>query len=71
MDTGTVYVIEGDEGAAGAPGAPASESRVTELLSGRELRWVPRCRCTCLSSCTRALPSSAAALCKVVARLPT
>lgn len=49
IDTGTVYVIEGDDGgtaggtagAAGAAGGAASEGRVTELLSGRELRWVP------------------------------
>jgi len=46
IDTGTVYVIEGEDGgaaqgsAAAAAGGAAGEGRVTELLSGRELRWV-------------------------------
>ena len=51
MDTGNVYVLEAEEeGVAGASGsgrrsaggAPAGEGRVTELLSGRELRCASR-----------------------------
>ena len=45
MDTGTVYVLEeggggGGAAVAGSPARPGGEGRVTELLSGRELRWV-------------------------------
>lgn len=57
MDTGTVYVLEGDEGGGGsgpggAPGAGGEGSgRVTELLSGRELRCGGGCVCTYLCGC--------------------
>jgi hypothetical protein len=42
MDTGAVYVLDGgtDGGGGGSSGGAAGAGRVTELLSGKELRWV-------------------------------
>ena len=42
MDTGAVYVLNGDTdaGGGGGSGGAAGAGRVTELLSGKELRWV-------------------------------